>query len=462
MRLDANAEKTKQIVGPKYKGRETNELKNVIVKGTYQSTALAEKKKETEMKYCKHCGFEISDHASYCGKCGKTVHSGQPDNLGENTELIALSVVEGAVQGEGKKIEKKGHKGVAFIAAGALVIIIVLLVGGVGIYNSTENRSKRLLQKFISYVDEKKYAQAEEMMQLPDNIEGEFSEFASQNLKECIVKEAGQGYQLVSGGETYNVSCNPDAGKISSADFFMKYQVKYSSYLSSGYNSFGGFKSEKLEDGTTLYTVTAYKVKRIECKCNVLLGDSESLSGVVTIKAETDGKHKICNILEAKRSDEEYDGAEVEDGMIVIDKYYISEQFSGELARQAARFYNSFTNSAIWSEDSFDDLYNLYHEIIFDTEEFRKNYESLSADKGRYTAVTALEGVSWKAEEWSYPQSFCYSEGSYKLKVKMTVQALGEGMEDSTNSGTIYFLFKPGKERFKLYSDASEENDLEG
>lgn len=58
------------------------------------------------MKYCMHCGSEMSDKAEFCGNCGKAVNSGGKDNI----ELMQ-SVVQNFQKSRSSEKEERKIKG---------------------------------------------------------------------------------------------------------------------------------------------------------------------------------------------------------------------------------------------------------------------------------------------------------------------------------------------------------------
>lgn len=341
----------------------------------------------------------------------------------------------------------------------------IAAVAGVFAYkayqNKPENKFKRTVNEFEKQIKDEDYSKAKELIDIDSDVYGNFEDFAEKCLKGAKLKETKYGYTLTGDQGTYTLTSSEDGEKIVPTDFYMEIKVKCSTYLL--YAPFGGCStSEVLDDGMTLYTVKAYKAHDFEIESCVALGsESDMALQTATVEATTDDDYKVDDITLAYRFDDEnntYDGAYLDDdGTIVMDKYYISEDYAETVARTYSGFGTDMT-SAVLNGESFEDFYAGYDGYIFDTDTVESEYNEVY--KIRNTLIANMDYSDFTATSWNYPQEFRYSNGEYVLNVTVKNTIYKNSKEKGSSSGSVYVLFKPGKDRFKVFSISDNESDL--
>lgn len=438
------------------------------------------------MKYCIHCGKEINETAAFCPYCGKKQaktaegkNNKKQDKLTAGTDVrkgtaeqtISLTKENGQnltikepaeFETKAKKHRKRLKRIILGVIGVCMCIVIMLTIKRMyTVYsNKPENKFKKVANEFVECINAGDYEDAKAKLFFPYTVGGSFENFAKENLKGCKLKKTEEGYTLISDQGSYKLSCNESGDVLTSEDFVMEYYVKYSSYMSSSNNTFVG-SSEVLDNGMSLYTVKVYKTHEIEFNCDIILGEPENTVPQITIKLETDKDYKVCNITQASHyadSNESYDGAYLEeDGTIVIDLYYISETYSKGIAKTFSGYLTDMVN-ATFSGESSDDFISGYHNYIFGTDAQQEEYENWYSKRDTYLQYT--DKVDFTSKEWEYPKEFRYSDDEYIINDTITLEAYENGAVKDTSTASYYVLFKPGKERLKVYSYSSTKENL--
>ena len=397
---------------------------------------------------CDNCGKQVRDEADFCPFCGNA--------LKKKGETVNLDKIE-------KKHGKSG-KGILLGIIGICVCVMAILTIK-NVYtaysNKPENKFKRTANEFVEYLSTGDYEKAEKIIYFPYAVGGSFQKFAEENLKDCKLEKTKEGYTLISDKDSYKLSYDESENRLTSEDFIMEYHVKYSSYVSSSQNTFTGNGVEVLEDGMSLYTKKVYKTHEIEFNCDVILGEQEGLAPQVTVRVKTDDDYKACELIEAfdyLDSSESYDGVYLEeDGTIVVDMYYISEDYSEKIATIFSGYITDMSYAAL-SGESFDTFISGYNSYIFETDALRKEYEAWYDN--RSTLMQYFDKTDNTSVNWNYPQEFRYSDGEYVIQDTVTSEAFKNDVLKSTTTDLYYVLFKPGKEGFKVYSYADTRENL--
>ena len=365
------------------------------------------------------------------------------------------------VQQKDRKKVRKGR-----ILAGCILGVLICGIGIVGYSfflapNKPEIKRKNAVEQFVEYVNNGKYEKAEDMLELTEYVGGSFENFAKEYLKNCRVEQSDGKYILIGDNGKFRLNCDEDTNLISSDDFTMEYRVKYTSYISSSNNTFTGYESEELENGMTLYTNKVYKTPEISFQFDAILGESNDLVSQFELRAKTDGDFKICEITEAVDyldSSYEYEGAYLEeDGTIVLDLYYISEAYSETIAETFSEYAEDMTNAALAGE-SFENFYSRYDENMFDTDVVREEYEGYYSN--RDTLNLYFNEIDASSDSWEYPQELYYSDDSYVLEDDISMTAYKGDSVAETSTDTYYVMFKPGRERLKVYAYAKDRDEL--
>lgn len=389
--------------------------------------------------FCDNCGKELTKTSGFCPQCGNAIKQEKSKKQRNNKINIKIIMI-------------------------VLVVLCVCVVAAFGIKsaytaysNKPENKFKKTAKEFVESIDSGNYESAQKLLISNDNITGNFKDFAKENLKGAKLEKSADGYTLVTSNDSYQLTSNKSGEKITSDDFFMEYQVKCSSYLTR--KPFSGSSSEVLDDGMTLYTVKAYKTHNLSFSCEVGLGDESVIPA--TVKVTTDKKYVVDEITSAYKNgneDESYNGAYIEDdGTIVFDLYYISESYAEKVARIASGAATDMMNAAL-SGESFDDFYSRYNNYIFKTDSLKEDYEK--ALSGRNTYTRYIDYMDYTAERWEYPLEFRYSNGEYVVYETIKCTSYKNNKEQGTASDSMYALFKPGKNAFKLFATANEKSEL--
>lgn len=324
--------------------------------------------------------------------------------------------------------------------------------------NKPENKFKKTTKQFVEYIEAKDYNNASNLVWSDSNEVGSFVTFAEENLDGAKLVKNGDEYTLVGKKESYKLILCKDGEKIKSDDFYTEHKVKFSSYLSKA--PLKNIKSEILDDGMTLYTIKAYKVHEITI--NGLVGLGSELIRPVTAELTIDDDYKIQSVQAAYtdgRKDSIYNGVSIEDGVVVFNKYYISESYSESVAKILSSTITDMANSVL-SGTSFDSFYSGYSKYIFDSESMKFEYNScLNASKSLSSYVDYFDCTALK---WEYPLEFSYSNGDYVLSVTVKLKCYKDGrkIDTNTNSQTIYAMFRPGKDGFRLCATGNNKEDL--
>lgn len=427
------------------------------------------------MRYCIHCGKEINNEAEFCPYCGEKIKN-QRDTRNiaskgsDNPQTsIMLQVSQRKETLEKKDIappQKKTKKIVFFVFC---VCVVVFFMTGLIYYvysNTPQVKEKVALQKFVDAINDEKYEEAESLFSPSEGVSGSFQKFAAETLKGGILEKKDSGYWLKTDKESFQLSYNQEYNEVSSDDFYMSYKVKYTSYIKSQYNSFYVAEEDDDDDGMKLYTVKTYKAHEIECNFFVLMGNiDEALEWGFRMQviAETDDDYNVCDIIRASQElDEEdpYDGAYLEDdGTIVIDKYYIADDFSENLARNFKSYFEEMVNAA-WSGVEPDEFFPTKERVtIAESAPLRQEYDNFYNTQS--SVYGRVDHTDFSLDTWTYPKEFSYSDGNYIIEETLNfVHYLNEQkvVEDSI---TQHVLFRPTDDSFKIYSNAIKEEDLQ-
>lgn len=420
---------------------------------------------------CTKCGTQLDDNVKFCHNCGApTGRQEEPvQQTVESDEQNVKPVNENSTMTSGSKKEskkaKKKHTKAIIIAVCVIVACIIVAVGGFFAYkayqNKPENKFERTVQKFEKQLEAENYSEAEKFIDLDRDVYGKFGDFAEKCLKGAKLKVTKGGYTLTSDQGTYTLTSSKDGEKIVPTDMYMDIKVKCSTYLN--YKPFSGCStSEVLDDGMTLYTVKIYKAHQFEIESCVALGNESDMAlQTAKVEATTDDDYKVNKITAAYRFDDEsntYDGAYLDsDGTIVMDMYFISEAFAEKVARTHSALGTDMSN-AVLSGKTYEDFYAGYDSYMFDTDCIREEYESMVDIRSRL--LNHMDSTDFTATKWTYPQQFRYSNGQYVLNVTEKNTIYKNNKEKGSSTGSIYVLFKPGRDRFKVFSYSENESDI--
>ena len=406
---------------------------------------------------CNHCGKEVEETDMFCAYCGGALEKKETveGNRTERTKVVK---------------KKKSRIGLILgLIGGGIFLLLSMCVVGIFVMRNIftvnsaipGNQFKKNAKEFVKYLNEGDYDSAEELLDYDYYVVGNFKKFAEENLQNCKLKKTADGYTLVSDQGSYQLSPNENGYGIISEDFIMEYQIKYCSFLSSSHNVFSGMDGEELGDGMTLYTLKAYKSHEIEFYCDVILGETDNLTPQITVKAKTDENYHVCEITNAYDyldSSVSYDGAYLEeDGTIVLDLYYITEEYSAEIANTFSNYVTDLANSAL-SGESYEDFSARNENYIFGYNLPRDEYDAMSSNRDTY--LLYFDRVEVTSQNWEYPEEFRYSNGEYVLHDTVTKTAYKGDVKKNKITESHYVLFKPGDMGFKVYQFADTKDGL--
>lgn len=400
--------------------------------------------------YCKNCGTKLDNDVLFCPNCGTSIK-----REAHNWQTKEIQKAK-----SGKSGKKVGKLIIIFVC---IMAVLVLAAFGISnaykVYmNKPENKFKKTTENFLDEIEAGKYSDAKKFIVDEGNVEGSFEDFAKEFLKGASIIKKGDNYILKGKEESYTLKSNEKGDKITTDDFYMEYKIKTSTYLKSKANS---GTSEVLEDGMTLYTIKAYKTHELEAESCVAWGDDiDSLLRIAHAKVTTDDDYNPVEItdkyLMVGDNEESYDDIYIDDdGAIVFDKYYMPEDFAETVARTFTAMATDMSDAVLWNED-FEQFYSGYNQYMFETDQLKSEYEGL-ADWNSFSKVA--DSVDYTATSWNYPTEFTYSNGNCVLNIKFKL-TITKNNKDTVTSGSYYVLFKPGKDRFKVFSMSDTESGL--
>ena len=299
----------------------------------------------------------------------------------------------------------------------------------------------------------------------PDK-EGGFSEFVDTYLDGCKVKETEDGCDLIGSKDTFHLEYAEDSKQFYADEFFMEYTVKYTSYIGdTNFTPQGNGDYTKQSDGTVLITNHLFKTDSTTIEYDLILGGNEygentKLLPDAKIDIQFDKNYKpsklgdVTNVI----SEDTLDGpwAKIEDGNIVLNRYYISKTFAKELADRGLEFYEEASRYYFegYNVDDYDLFCSNHEDIMVDTEGLKEEYEATFAVFDylkRNDIYNVYDSVDYVAESWDYPTEFDYSDGEFQMDITLHADVYsGENIVQSNEPSTLTFVFEPGEDGFKL------------
>ncbi len=103
------------------------------------------------MPYCRSCGTELADKASYCHNCGKSVKSPKVEEFTLNSDKLVEKVKELLHEGNVTRIIVKDEKGNTLLdmpaAAGVVGIVLAPLLAAAGAIAAVATKCTVVIEK---------------------------------------------------------------------------------------------------------------------------------------------------------------------------------------------------------------------------------------------------------------------------------------------------------------------------
>lgn len=353
-----------------------------------------------------------------------------------------------------------------------VVLALTFMMSGVlcGCGKIFVSKSESTIEQFIDAVNEQNYDEAEAMIYFSNTIQSDssFSAFAKNHLQNLTyemqddTKSESIALTLKSDTDTFNLTLNQidDSYRILANDFVMDYQVQYISCFSSSHNNFC-MNGEYLGDGIKQYTVYTYKKNQVTLNHDMILEEKGLAPNIKTVVAfdENYEPSEIVSVADYLDDSESMPGfVRIQDGVIFIDTYYITEAYTQTLARNFSDVMEDIVNTALSGSDYSEFSSSTWNKSLFDTnsQTIKDCYEGFTV-----AAKYLDRNLDYKIDDmsWNYDEKYHLGD-DYIMTITITLSSYyNNGTRCKKGGSATYYVRYKADEKSFVIADIGDSYD---